>query len=236
MSEETQVKAPETLVIEVANPSAEEMKALMADIKVNYDFDVVVKPTDFNFKKSKDKETGIETVRKTVQLAIPYPSVQGILDILEKGGKSLELLIESMESVVNDQARSLLYEDTELNAANFPVDKLAWEFIANMPKAQRRGGGIPKDTWEAFVQDYCEVMPAVTGKTPEQVANASKLFMGKLQGAKTNEPVLKYLVEQLAIYSESSPNLADYVECVEFLLAKADTFLNISDEDLLANL
>lgn len=227
---------PKTNIIEVANPTEEEMKGILESIKVNYDFKVTTKPVNFNFKKSVDKITGIETIRKPVQLAIPYPSVEGVVNILETGGKGLELLMEAIEGVVNSAARDLLYEDEKLNAATFPVEKISWEAIANLPKAQRRGGGIPKETWESFAQDYVEVMPAITGKTLEQVANAAKILMNKLQQVRTNEPVLNLLVEQLAIYAENSPNIEEYQDCVAFLLNKADTFLNVSEEELLANL
>lgn len=223
-------------VIEVQNPTSEEMASLRQNIKANYDFNVVVKPVTFNFKKSKDKDTGIETIRKPVELAIPYPSVEGIIAILEAGGKGLELLIESMETVVNNAARDHLYEDLTLTAATFPVDKISWEFIANIPKAQRKGGGIPKEVWEAFTQDYMEVMPEATDKSIEQVARAAKILGNKLAAVKTNQPVLDLLVAQLAIYAEASPNAEEYTDCVEFLLNKADGFLNLSEEDLLANL
>lgn len=228
--------APNTRVITVENPSTEEMQAICENIKVNYDFHVAMKSVNFNFKKSKDKDTGIETIRDTVQLGIPYPSVEGIVAILEAGGKGLDLLVESMENVVNAAAREVLYEDLTLTAATFPVDKISWEAIANQPKAQRRGGGIPKEIWEGFGQDYVEVMPDVTGKTIEQIANAAKILTNKLTQVRTNEPVLRLLVEQLAVYAEHSPNATEYEDCIAFLLNKADTFLNVSEEELLANL
>lgn len=226
-------------VISVDNPTTEEMAALCESVKVNYDFNVSARAVKFNFKKTKDKTTGIETVREAVELAIPYPSMDGIVAILEAGGKGLELLVEAMEGVVNSVARDLLSDGSEglaLNAANFPVDKLAWEVIANMPKAARRGGGIPKEIWEAFAQDYVEVMPEVTGKTIDQVANAAKILAAKLTAVRTNEPVLNLLVEQLAVYAEHSPNAEEYQDCVSFLLNKADTFLNVSPEELLSAL
>ena len=244
MSEqETQAVAAEVaeaksklVVITAENPTSEELKALTESIRVNYDFSVVVKPVEFKFKKSVDKATGIETIREAVQLAIPYPSVEGIVKILETGGKELELLLDAMETVVNAQARDILYDGTSLTAATFPVDKLCWKFIAEIPKATRRGGGIPKEVWEAFGQDYVEIMPQVTGKSLEQIANAAKLLLGKLTGARTNEPVLQLLVSQLALYAEHSPNFEEYSECVDFLLNKADTYLNTTEEELLANL
>ena len=234
--DEEQETDSKQVVLSVQNPTDEEMKGIVTHITTNYDFDVVTKPVRFNFKKSKDKATGVETVREPVDLAIPYPSVQGIINILEGGGKGLELLIEAMENVVNTTARDLLYEDLNLNASTFPTEKVSWEFIANIPKAQRRGGGIPKETWEAFGQDYTEVMPDLTGKTIDQVSNMAKILVSKLTGIKTHKEALLLVQEQLAIYIESAGNAADYIECVEFLLNKADTLLNVSPEELLANL
>ena len=233
---EVEVTEPSQVVIEANNPSTEEMAGITETIKVNYDFSVDVKPVTFNFKKSKDKDTGIETIREAVQLAIPYPSVDGIVAILENGGKELELLQDAIGDVINAQARELLYEDTAMSAATLPVDKLSWKFIANMPKAQRRGGGIPKETWEAFGKDYIAVMPAATGKNTEQVTNMAKILTTKLANVKTNKDVLELVVEQITIYADNSENVADFADCVEFLAKKADDLLNVSPEELLAAL
>lgn len=231
-------EANEPQVIAATNLSAEDMAALRENIAGNYNFNVDVKPVKFNFKKSKDKDTGVETIRQPVELAIPYPSIEGIVAILEAedGGKQLDLLMDAMADVINSVARELLYEDTKLNAASFPVDKLSWEAIANMPKAQRRGGGIPKETWEEFGKDYVEVMPNATGKTVDQITNMARILIGKLGTVKTNMPVLELAVQQLAVYAEQSPNAEEYVDCVEFLLKKADALMNVTPEDLLTNL
>jgi hypothetical protein len=223
-------------IIEVQNPSKEEMEALLADIKVNFDFDVTVKDVMFNFKKSKDKTTGIEIERKPVALAVPYVSVEGIVAILEAGGKELELLQDAMETIVNAQAREILYDDTSLTAATFPVEKLSWKAISEIPKVQRRGGGIPKEVWEAFTADYVAVMPTATGKSVIQVANMAKILGDKLNKVRTIDQALQLAVEQLTIYASATEALEDFQECVEFLLNKAETFLNVSDEDLLKGL
>ena len=229
-------EAPKPTVIPATNPTAEEMADLVTNIKVNHDFQVDVKPMKFNFKKNKDKDTGIETIREAVELALAFPSMEGIVAILEGGGKGLELLVDAIEGVITDQARSIIAEDTGINATNFPHEKASWEFIANMPKAQRRGGGIPKEVWEGFATDYIAVMPDVTGKNVEQITNMAKILQNKLTQVRTNEPVLLLVVEQLSVYAESSENAEEFKECIEFLLNKADTFLNVSPEDLLANL
>lgn len=244
---ETEVTAKaKTNIISVQNPTAEEMTAITANIKADYNFHVDVKPVDFNFKKRKDTNTGIETIRETVQLAVPYVSVQGLVAIIEgkhleegAANKGLELLLEAMETVVNNAARDILSDGPEslaLTAATFPVDKLSWEFIANLPKAQRKGGGIPKETWDAFVLDYIAVMPIATGKTLEQVGAAAKILQNKFGTCKTNFDVLSLLVEQLAVYADASENAADFEDCLGFLLTKADTLLNVTQEELLAAL
>lgn len=230
------IKSNAPITISAKNPTSEEMVKLCENIKVNHDFKVDVKPVRFNFKRQTDKDTNIETIREAVELAIAFPSVEGIIAILETGGKQLELLQDAVEGIITSVARDIIADDTGINAANFPVGKITWDAIANMPKAQRRGGGIPKEVWEGFAQDYVEVMPAVTSKTVEQVTNAAKILAGKLSAVRTNEPVLELLIEQLAIYTENSPNIEEYKECVEFLLNKAETFLNVSPEELLANL
>ena len=51
-------------VIKATNPTPEEMVALCENIQVNHDFQVDVKPVTFNFKKQKDKDTGLETIRE----------------------------------------------------------------------------------------------------------------------------------------------------------------------------
>lgn len=232
----TAAQAKQATVVEVVNPTAEEMAVMVASVQESYPFKVVVKPFEFKFKKSVDKDTGAETIRKPVVLPVPYPSVDGLVDIIQTGGKGLELLLEAMETIVNSAARELLYDDFKLDAASFNSEKVSWEAIAHLPKAQRKGGGIPKEVWEGFVVDYIAVMPAATGKTLEQVTNMTKILANRLSSVKTNEPVLNVVVEQLTIYLGATTNADDFAECVEFLLTKADQFLNITEEELLAAL
>lgn len=236
VNQDTTTEVSNQLVVKANNPSKEDMAALCADIQANHNFKVDVKPVKFNFKKQLDKVSKIETVREAVELAIAFPSIEGIIAIIEGGGKGLELLIETVEGQITDAARVIIADDTEINAGNFPLDKISWEFIANMPKATRRGGGIPKDVWEGFAADYIAIMPDATGRNVEQVTNMAAVFLNKLAKSKTNKPVLMLILEQLSIYVDNSPNAADFAECVDFLIGKAETFLSVSDEELLSAL
>ena len=223
-----------TIVTPSVIPTAEELTAICAGIKETMNFDVDVKPTTFRFKTTKDGD--VEVKRDALELPIPYPSMNGLLAIIEGGGKGLELLLDAIESVITQQARSLISDDWDINATNVPTDKLSWEFIANMPKAERSGGGIAKEVWEDFGTDYIKTMPEVTGKSTEQITNASKLLVTKFANCKTNMPVLGLLVEQLALYLEHSTRAEEFSSGVAFLVDKADKLMNTSPEELLANL
>ena len=229
-----------TVVSPAIIPSKEELAEICANIKANFDFSVDVKPTIFRFKTSKDAN-GVEVKRDALELPVPYPSVAGIVEILEKAGteagkKQLELLMDAVESIITTQARSLISDDWDINATNLPVDKLSWEFIANMPKPERMGGGIAKEVWEDFGKDYILTMPEITGKTVDQVTQASKLLVNKMSVVKTNLPVLALLVDQLTVYISHSKRAEEFAGCVEFLVDKANKLINVKPEELLENL
>lgn len=204
--------------------------------KIVAQFDAKVDTKDFKFNFKTDK-TGVK--RPTVDLKLPVPSVEGIIYILEHATdepKQFELLMDAVYEVISDQARSMVNENEAINQDNFPLAKVTWDAIANMPRAERRGGGIGKETWEEFAADYIEVMPAATNKTAEQVGNAAKLLVAKFNPVKTNKPVITALKDYLGIYVNVSPNAETYLPCVEFLKEKAEKLLNVSDEDMLASL
>lgn len=206
------------------------------NVTANFDNKVDFKEYKFHFKTVKDKDSGIETKRPTIELKLPIPSVEGIIAILEAGGKQLELLQNAVEQIVVSQARSILNDSDSMTDKDFPLDQCGWDFIANMPEAEKRGRGIPKELWEEFVTDYISVMPSVTGKSSEQVALAAKLFANKFQQVKTNKPVISKLREQLAIYANNSTQAENFSDCIKFLNDKAEALLQADEAALLANL
>lgn len=207
-----------------------------AEVAANFDNTVDKVTTKFNFRKVKDEATGLETKRPTVELDLPLITVEGVIVALKAGGKQLDLVVEACRTFQIDRARELVNEKEDISADNFPWKELSWETIANLPKAERRGGGISKEVWEDFSKDYVAVMPSATGKTPEQVANAAKILLNKFQSCKTNKPVLTLLKEQLAIYANTSSNAEQFGDCLSFLTEKAETFLAMDDAQLLQNL
>lgn len=205
-------------------------------IHANFDNKIDIQEVNFSFRKVVDEKTGVEFKRPTITLAIPKPSVEGLIAIIEAGGKGLELLGEAAADVVIARARNIINDNEDVTAENFPYEELSWDKIAALPPAEKRGGGIPKETWEEFIKDYVAVMPSLTGKTVERVENAARNFANKFAAVKTNKKVLDLLVDQLGIYTNGAPNAENYIECINFLTEKADKLMNMSEEEMLANL
>jgi hypothetical protein len=168
-----------------------------------------------------------------VELKLPVPSVEGIVAILEKGGKELELLQDAMYDVIRSQAASIVSDDEKVSQANFPTSSVLWSAIANMPKADRRSSAIDATVWEAFAKDYIEVMPSVTGKSVEAVTNATVVYLKKFAIVKTNKDVISKLKDQLALYLEHSKNVEQFQEILDLLISKADSYLSANDVELL---
>jgi hypothetical protein len=191
------------------------------------------KEVKFNFRK--DKELG--TKRPTVTLPVRVLTLEGLVNILESGDeKQINLILETIQVPILDQVRVQVDAKEDITAATMDNSLLSWEAISKLEPAARRGGGIPKEVWEAFVRDYIEVMPAVTGRNLEQVTNASKLLANKFASIKANKPVLTFIDAQLDIYFTNTPNGEDFADCYEFLSNKAKDLLAADDADLLKNL
>lgn len=174
--------------------------------------------------------------RDPVFLQLPVPTIAGISAILDAGGKQVDLLMEGVVQVIKDRARQILAEDDTLIADTFPYEQLSWETIANLPPAKRRGGGIATETWDAFYDDYIAVMTSVTNRDPAKVEKAAKHFVNRLQQAKFNKPVLKFLKDSLNVWFLNTEQKESLAEVYEFLDQKCDEFLVTDEEAALAGL
>lgn len=190
---------------------------------------------DYKFSFRKDK---FGNVRSAVEVKLPVPSVEGIAEIFNNGGKGLDYLVSLVHDSIAAHVRNILNDDNDekITSANFPYEQATWEAMVNTPEAERRGRGIPKEIWEAFAEDYIAQMPAVTGKSVDVVSLAAKHLLNKFQAVKTDKPVLRKLKDYLAVYINQTPNAEQFVECVKFLDEKADTLLAADDSALLDNL
>ena len=189
--------------------------------------------TEMKFRFKKDK---MGNQRPTVELKnVPVPNENYVITILEKGGKELKLLLEVMAGTVRSAAAAIVSDDEKITPDNFPMEKVSWEAIANQERAER--ATIAAETWEAFAKEYLEIMPALTGKTPDQLGNAIQVYLKKFAIVKTNKPVLSKLRDQLTIFVENTKNGEDFADIIELLQGKLELYLNSNDVELLvANL
>lgn len=206
------------------------MTETLSPTTVTANFDNKVDEKDFVFHFKKDK---LGNKRASLELKLPVPSVEGIIAILEKGGKELELLQDAIYDTVRGQAAAVISDDEKITAANFPISSILWATIANMTKADRRSSAIAAEAWEGFAKDYIEVMPSVTGKSVEAVTNATIVYLKKFSIVKTNKPVLEQLKGQLALYADNSKNVEQFTDILELLLGKVDSYLSANDVELL---
>lgn len=216
--------------------TAEEKATFHAEIKANFDNKIDVLETGFHFRKVTDPKTKIETKRNSVILPLPVPSVEGIIDIIQNGGAGLTLLQEAVRDVLVETAREYIDANEDVTSANFPYNILAWNAIANLPKSDRRGGGIAKEVWADFAKDYILVMPAIIGKSEEVVTNATKIFLSKFAQCKTNKPILNKLKDYLAIYINNTARGEEFAEAVDWLDKKITTLLETGEQALLDSL
>jgi hypothetical protein len=205
-------------------------------ILVNFDNKLDFKSAKFGFREVTDKETGVKTKRATVELdKLPVPSVEGIVAILETGGKALDLLLEAVSDIIVARARDVINDLETVTSENFDYSSCDWNTIANLEKEDRRSG-ISKETWDDFALDYVEVMPAVSGTSKEQSANAAKIFVGKFASIKSKKDVIGKLQLRLSMYAEHSPRAAEFVEVLDLLMKKAAKLIQAKEESLEDNL
>lgn len=221
---------------EVAENSNVATTPVAAPIRVNFDNKLDYKGSKFSFKTVKDKDTGVETKRATIELdKIPVPSVEGVVAILEIGGKSFDLLMEAVTNVVLDRARDVINADEKITSENFPYDLLNWNVIAELEKEDRRSA-IPKEVWEEFAVDFTAIMPSLSGITSEQAANVAKILIGRFAAVKSRKDIISKLQGRVALYAEHSTRAAEFADVIDTLYKKAEKLLEAKEEKLEDNL
>ena len=192
----------------------------------------VLVPQKFSFKKDE-----LGNKRDTVELQLPKPTFDGILAALEVE-KQAQYIIDCVFADQVFQAK--LQVGHETNPVNkqedLDISKLTIDAIANLPPSERKGAGIAKEVWKQFAEDYIAIMPSLQGKSVENVTNAAKIFVARMQPCKTNKPVLSRLKDYLNLYFTKTTIQEDMQEVYTFLNEKIEAFLKLDEATLLQNL
>lgn len=230
---ETPAEPP--VIIPVTGKNADKVVALAEN---NF---IVMTEYKIGFKSVKEvdnegKPTGVVTKRTEFNLNLPLPTFEGVINALQDE-KQRAFILDVLADQVYDAARSQVTENAEMKSQDeLDLSLLTLDYISNVPKAERRGGGIAKETWDEFVKDYVSVMPALLEKPVENVANAAALFIKRLQPVKTNKAVLNLLKGYLSMWFSNSANAEEFSEVFKFLDEKIDALLKKDDAALLVNL
>lgn len=192
------------------------------------------------FRKTKDKDGKEVAARDPIDLVVPTLDKDGIIAMLssvkEDGTLSNEatLVIDACAEIVLSRSREvvsdLLADNKEVSLATFPLDAVSWAAIANLPTAERKGRGIPKEVWDAFKEGYVSYFLA-QGFETTKVEAAVGLCLARLQPIKANKPMLSKLRGYVESWFANTGADADagMTEVFKFLNGKFEEFLNADE-------
>ncbi len=203
-----------------------------------------------HFKKEKIKDSSGNVVGEGKKLpsfkkSAPVPTVEGILAIVENGGAGLALLQEVMADIIFGQIRRETNDirtknaenkqpDAEIKAEQIDDSKLDWNYIANLPKSDRRSLGITDEDWESFFTDYLAVMPAATGKDKDRIEQHVGIFKRKFSNVRNDKAALGVLRDALNVWAANTAAMEDNSEVYEYLSKRVESLL-AEEEKVLAD-
>lgn len=203
-----------------------------------------VKEYSFHFKKEKIKDSAGKVIGEgkklpSIKANLPVPSAEGILAIVQTGGKELELLQDAMADIVFSQARGQINDlrekspEAEIKPDFLDLSKLNWSFIANLPKSERRGLGISDEDWDAFFADYRAIMPKATGKDEDRIEKHVAIYKRKFATIRNDKKALGVLNEMLALWAANTGAMEDHETVYDYLKKRVEVLLQ-EEEKVLA--
>lgn len=194
----------------------------------------LTKKEKFTFRFKKDK---LGNKRPNAEYELDVLTLDGLVDVLQKGGKGVELIFEAVADKYRDALASWVAETAEADATQekLPLEKFTWEAIANQDKKDRRTVTISDETWAGFVADYVEVMSRVQpNKTKQNHETATQVFLAKFVMFKNDKKVLNQLKQALTIYVDNTEKGEEFEEVLEMLTRRLENYLAADDTAALA--
>jgi hypothetical protein len=176
----------------------------------------------FRFRKDSN---GMQ--RTAMEFDVPVPTAEGVISHLREGGKEAKLVLDAVYDVVRAALLNEVNSDITFDPKSYDFKKVSWTAIANMERAER--ATIADEQWEAWAGDFLAVMPTVSKKLPEQLANILALFRKKLVPVKTRKDLLAKLKLELELYVNSSQRAEEFADILELLVNRIDTYLKADD-------
>jgi hypothetical protein len=186
--------------------------------------------------------------RPSVEVELPALTADAILEMLAEASESSKFLVEVANARIYEAARLAIAAELATNpvadikeiVARSPLDwqSLAADFFTQAAETKRTG--ITKETWEAFAQDYVQVMfqhPSQvkadnTFKPIETIQLQAAHLQAKFANCKGNTNTVSLLRQFLATWYEATPNQTDYTACFLALDALAGKYAAAATQEL----
>jgi len=184
--------------------------------------------------------------RAPVTLQIPFPTFNGLVAAFNDE-KVITYVLDLVAEAIKDRVRVQLTDEDKpvLSQEDLDLSQLTLEYIANLPKSERTGGGISKETWADFREDYITTMGPMRASADNitlqegmvKATKAADFFVKRLNTIRGEKPVLKFLRGQLSIWmQESKVAQEEFAEVYTYLIERADKLLAVDGSNMLAAL
>ena len=187
------------------------------------------KPTETAIANAAKEGRPTPIHRQAVDVDVKLLTVEDLAAILTGSDeKAKELLTAQANQVVTDAVRAQLDDqDThvEIDVAKLDLAKADFAYIANLPPLQRTGGGIPTETWDAWVADYVATLVRVADKTEQVATNSANIFRTNLKEYRFSPEWLKALQGNLQTWFTSSTEAAEFSAIYERLNGRVEGYL-----------
>ena len=168
-----------------------------------------------------DKGNPTFTKRDALELAFQMPTLAGIWEAVSSHDKVGPWLLSIVKDAITDQIRANI--DEIKSQADLNPEVISLEYIASIPPSERKGGGIPKELWDAFAHDYVQVIVENTDRKPEQAERAADIFVKRLNTVRTSADkvnVLNFLEKMLSVWIDKSERLEEFGDIAEYFMGK----------------
>lgn len=187
------------------------------------------KPTQAAIENAAKEGRPTPIHRAAVEVDVKFLTVEDLATILTGSDeKAKELLVSQANQVVVDAVRAQLDEQdnhVEIDVSKLDLSKADFAYMANLPPAQRTGGGIPSETWDAWATDYVATLVRVAGKTEAVASNSATIFRTNLKEYRFSPEWLKALQGNLQTWFTSSTEAAEFVTIYERLNTRLEGYL-----------
>lgn len=168
--------------------------------------------------------------RDPITLSFPTLTAEGIKDALDKGGKTADMIVETITGIQSTYIRSFVDSDVEYSQEK--LDELinkgetSLEFIATKPRSERNV--ISKSDLEAFAAVYVPVIMKATGKEQERVEKGASVLVNRFAPVRGDFKALAILAESLEMFAKNVTDevIAEHEAALTYLTGKVEELQN----------